>query len=169
MKVAVRLANDGSALLHYAHVSTEALCLSARRRLGIHSPARRTAPTTQWLLCRVVTYPSPFGPQEVCKYEWMIPLLLFLAYSSTLEEPATVTQELTTFRVHAGRCSWERPHHPTADRLSALKQTAVTVSCYLDLRVVTGHSLADRGGCAVVGLVMESWTPSVKCCGHEHS
>lgn len=45
---------------------------------------------------------------------------------------------------------WDRPHHPTADRSFALKQTAVTVSCYLDLRVVTGHSLADWGGCAAV-------------------
>ena len=102
-------------------------------------------------------------------YEWTIPPLLLLALSSPLEGPATVTQELTTFRVHAGRCSWERPHHPTADRLSALKQTAVTVSCYLDLRVVTGHSLADRGGRAVVGLVMDGWIPSVKCSSHEPS
>lgn len=40
---------------------------------------------------------------------------------------------------------WEHPLHPAADRPFALKQTAVTVSCYPNPRVVTGHSLTNRG------------------------
>jgi hypothetical protein len=92
-----------------------------------------------------------------------------------LARPATVTQELTTFAVHEGQCFPEHPHHPTADRLVALKQTAVTVLCYPVSRVVSHLALASRGGHAGGGpgdwrlLVSSRMRPTKASVIHGHS